>query len=277
MQARRGLTLLEILIALAIVLSISAIVVPLSLNELDRRTFEAAADAVEGHLLLARAEAQTAGRAIEVVYDPESRELIARWFGSPPPGTGTDPSTPAAAARPALGRPATLDDLFGAGADAGDDEREPIAMSWSQRQLPGRVEIDREPPPSDDDWMFLDDPSAGPGMSGTTMPTEQDMLSRLDSPFAPGAAPAMMRIAIYMPDGSALVTQPAWLFDDHDRASQLTIGAWTGLPQWRERRPRTTASLVEEDAARDAPATPPDTSAPRNGTAEPPANGDEQP
>ena len=49
----------------------------------------------------------------------------------------------------------------------------------------------------------------------------------------PDDEPRSLRLAVYMPDGSALLTRPAWVLDDHGRRGRLEVNPWTGLPSFK--------------------------------------------
>ncbi len=44
--------------------------------------------------------------------------------------------------------------------------------------------------------------------------------------------PRVLRLAVYMPDGSALLARPVWILDDHGRRGRLQVNPWTGLPSF---------------------------------------------
>ena len=41
-----------------------------------------------------------------------------------------------------------------------------------------------------------------------------------------------LRLAVYMPDGSALLVQSVWIRDDHGRRGKIEVNPWTGLPSF---------------------------------------------
>jgi type II secretory pathway pseudopilin PulG len=43
------------------------------------------------------------------------------------------------------------------------------------------------------------------------------------------APPSAMRLAVFMPDGSALFSRPVWLGDGHGRKVKFSLNPWTGL------------------------------------------------
>lgn len=64
----RGVTLIELLIVIALLLAIAVAVGPTIVSTLDERAFESAVDVSERQLLLARSHAQMSGNPVEVIY-----------------------------------------------------------------------------------------------------------------------------------------------------------------------------------------------------------------
>ena len=60
------------------------------------------------------------------------------------------------------------------------------------------------------------------------------------SPHRPGAETEttettetlVLRLAVYMPDGSAPLVQTVWIRDDHGRSGRIEVNPWTGLPSF---------------------------------------------
>jgi hypothetical protein len=103
---------------------------------------------------------------------------------------------------------------FAGGPDAGASADEPalgalLDAGWAFRPLPRNVRIERELPAIGD---AADD--AAPGA-----PPDLERVGRL-------------RLAVYLPDGSALVADPAYVVDDDGRTGRLSVDAWTGLPRF---------------------------------------------
>ena len=47
-----------------------------------------------------------------------------------------------------------------------------------------------------------------------------------------------VRIAVYLPDGSALLSRHVWVIDaDGDQIGSISINPWTGLPQTQRVNP----------------------------------------
>jgi type II secretory pathway pseudopilin PulG len=82
-----------------------------------------------------------------------------------------------------------------------DDQEQPVDLviveGWADRGLP--------------DGLRLTDP--------------QDDDSQDDGP-------QVIRLAVYMPDGSALMARSVWILDDQGRQGRLQVNPWTGLPSF---------------------------------------------
>ena len=123
---RPGVTLLELLIAIALLVALAAIALPSLVTDLDERAFVAAVDATHRQLLLARAHAQATGRSVELVFDARPSRIEARRF---------DP------ARLAVERDEAGE--FDIDLDAGDDDDLVIHEGWAYRELPVGVRVTR--------------------------------------------------------------------------------------------------------------------------------------
>ena len=79
---RRGLSIVEILVAIGIVIAIAAVAVPWTLGWLGSRELDDAGDRIAMQMLMARAAAREEGRAVEVVASDSDgqRSIEARWI-----------------------------------------------------------------------------------------------------------------------------------------------------------------------------------------------------
>jgi prepilin-type N-terminal cleavage/methylation domain-containing protein len=190
---QHAFTLLELLFALAIILALVAITVPVTTQVLERRRFESSVDQVTQQLLLARSRAEAEGRPVEVVYLGPLREIRARWFD-----------------------PESLSE------EGAAEPPEVVGSSWASRVLPGDVRLTNVDPTAD----------ALPGRSF--------------EPYLEPRNASSFRVAVFMPDGSALMTPRTWLTDDDDRVGSIRINAFTGLPSY-ERLSTDEASPDEDE------------------------------
>lgn len=185
---RRSLTILELLIALALVLAMAAIVAPSLLESLDERAFEAAADETNEQLLMARAHAQQTGKPVEVTYHAEKSQVQARVFA---PGESDDSSH--ATSSLTVEEPWAVRFL---GPGVRIMARSPYQPDSSEHPADQQVPLD------DEDFESLADLGKG-----------QDV-----------------RLAVFMPDGTALMADRVWLNDSKGRLGVFTINQWSGLP-----------------------------------------------
>lgn len=222
-MTHRGITLIELLIAIAILLVIGAIVTPRMIRTLDERRFESAAEHVELQLMLARSYAQRMGEPVEVRYHPDSRRIIARRFMQTNDELDEDNSRVPAARREG----ARNADSIGAFDDDDDDENA-ITEAWAERTLPRGITLSDERPQS------------AISAEGRAMRSEEDGFPALDT--------EPIRLAVFLPDGSAMLTRTAWLTDNHDRLGRIRISAWTGDAKY-ERLPDLTDDFPPLDEA----------------------------
>ena len=136
----RGLTLIEILIVIGLLLALAAIAAPAVVQQLEARAFDVGGDVIRRHLQLARAYAQRNRQAVEVVYEVDTRRMIARPF-----------------------------DVERIDADAPTDAP-PLATVWSIRELPGRAELSEQAPPDAPDAKRPPKPAGWPPDSASPHP-----------------------------------------------------------------------------------------------------------
>ena len=213
---RRGLTLIELLLAIGLVLIVGGLVLPSVFTGLRERSFETAGDVVRNQLLLARAHAQVTRRPVEVVYvnvPPRGPGIRARYFLVDAPGPSIERST---------GRTAS-------GA-SGASEADPFPM--------------------DDQWRTNPDQAIVEGWADRDLPDGLSLTDRADDAESDRTEtdPVMLRLAVYMPDGSALLVQSVWIRDDYGRRGRIEVNPWTGLPSFeRVTSARTALDEASED------------------------------
>jgi len=239
---RLGLSLLELLVAIAIVAAIAAVALPWTWNRLNRATLPETADRIAAVLLLARAEAMRSGRLVEVRVEPigdagdfgnpgdlvdlgrpgfERTRLRARYFDP-----DTLEPTPfledsiegdlASVLEPTMGEDASME-AFGVG--DGNGENRPamdlIAGSWAVLELSEdlRLRPDLGRPREE----FVGDAgSRAAGEPPAIDPTFAD-LADLAAEFDPMQADAESEpmaarpMAIFLPDGSNVLAGSWWL------------------------------------------------------------------
>ncbi|MCI0362848.1 MAG: hypothetical protein L0Y44_09160 [Phycisphaerales bacterium] len=206
---RRSLTLLELLIAMVLVVMLGALIFPSLVKSLDERTFESAADETNQQLMMARAHAQLTGSPIEVTYRADSSQVQVRWFG--PLRTGGKSRTSEA------GVPDDREEETAS--STSDASVELIGETWDSRPLGRGIRFSAHPPKGD----------------GAEDQEGQGSAEQKDDPAAMHAFDELLegqdvRLAVFMPDGSALIGEPVWLNDENGRCGMLTIDPWNGLP-----------------------------------------------
>jgi type II secretory pathway pseudopilin PulG len=84
-----GWSLIEIVVATALVLALLGVGIPIALRVFERGELAATEENVAAELLKARAEAQSSGRPVEVLIDRDPSRIIQRYF-TPGAGAGLD-------------------------------------------------------------------------------------------------------------------------------------------------------------------------------------------
>jgi prepilin-type N-terminal cleavage/methylation domain-containing protein len=223
-MARRGLTLLELLIVLGLLVALAAIAIPSLQGLLEKQSFELAVESTQQQLLLARAHAQATGQPVEIRWRAESNAVEARSF---------DPAAESASDSSQTGQA----DSEMAGIEGPGD---PLQLeSWATIELPRGVTIRARPPSQ-----------VLAGDSDETSSTTLELLA--DSSESETAdneveAPEFVdiQLAVMTPDGGAMVGNDVWFADDAGRAGKLVINPMTGAGRWEPLDP---AKAAEEHA-----------------------------
>ena len=210
---RRGLTLLEILVVISIVLAAGAIVVPFTFRELERRQAAFLEDRLSMLVQFARVESRRSGVPVEVLIDADGRGVEAMRLDVDRLDEGLTPAS------------GLLGDMIvdEAAVDADDPRR--FASVWARHDL----EDGRLIPPAtvEDAAAFAaDDPFASlefePDDGESLRFDDPDELDDLEDPW-----PGPVRLAVFFPDGTSVTTTPAVLESSRgDR--RWTIDPWSG-------------------------------------------------
>ena len=210
---RRGLTLLEILVVISIVLAAGAIVVPFTFRELERRQAAFLEDRLSMLVQFARVESRRSGVPVEVLIDADGRGVEAMRLDVDRLDEGETPAS------------GLLGDLIvdEAAVDADDPRR--FASAWARHDL----EDGRLIPPAtvEDAASFADD---DPFASLEFEPDEDDPLrfddldefDELEDPW-----PGRVRLAVFFPDGTSVTTTSAVL-ESPRGGRRWTIDRWSG-------------------------------------------------
>jgi len=219
-RSRTSSTLFELLVALALLAGLAALIMPAMLDSLDERAFEAAADITDDQLMLARAHSQSTGAPVEVVFKPNPPRVVARLL----PDENDAGSTFASALRAPESPTASAIKVRVDDPSADDG----IGESWAHQRLEAGVSITTQPPQGlegDRPASTIDDADGQPSSAAA--------LDRFDAESAVDGDDAIeddIRLAVFMPDGSALMSDAVWLSDKRGRLCRLAINPWTGMP-----------------------------------------------
>ncbi|MFB3137874.1 MAG: hypothetical protein ACE10B_01465, partial [Phycisphaerales bacterium] len=136
---RRGLTLLELLLAIGLLLAMAALALPTVLKGFGERAFESSAEVARNQLLLGRAHAQAAGQPVEVTYYSPPSRIEARLFRAGLRGIEQGQPQAARSADVGLSDPPSFSDE--------ESDPEPlIPEGWASRLLANGVWITDRPP-----------------------------------------------------------------------------------------------------------------------------------
>ncbi len=208
---RRAITLLELLLALVLVLALAAISLPAMFEASEHRRLRETAEAIETQLLLARAHAMTEGVSVEVRVHGDEHAVTAVERRSPSDARDGKPRKPSR-------RIPSADDR--ADDESTDEGAKDIDRAWARTPLYEGVKVSHTPPaPTAGDTGRLDPMAITSFGSRRLLGDENDEDD--DSPVT---------AAVFLPDGSAAVTQELWLSDAAGRVMRIDVGRWTGLP-----------------------------------------------
>jgi len=254
----RGLSMVELLVVIGIVLAIGALVLPWSLGWLSGRELDNAEDRLAMQLVLARAAAREEGRPVVVVANPEGAEcsVEVRFMESgdaaralDPAGTGS--GSPMAAARRSGADGALdeeIDEEIDGEIDPDDDSRgasegaargvaaDPASVfgTWARLRLPPGISIG----------------PASAQVAADPLDAAEEALALEDS----GATDAPQTLAIFLPDGTTIVAPLFMLRSDAGTQRALRVDRVTGRPRASDAPGKRADSGVESgEEADDAP------------------------
>jgi prepilin-type N-terminal cleavage/methylation domain-containing protein len=205
---RHAFTLIEVVIALALVAGVLALVAPVLVHRLAEQSFDAAMERLRSHLLLGRAEAMSRGQPIAVLYRPGSSTLEFVLFE--PATRVLDDSR---ARRESLAREP---DPWISEQDDDRSERPEWFEPWMRldfrgltvaedvRSLTGDV--------ADAEWISPDRSTERPEFNSVV---EDDHA---------------VRVAVFLRDGSSLLARHVFLSDGDGRVARVAVNPWTGAP-----------------------------------------------
>lgn len=212
---RRGLTLLELLIVIGLVVALGAIVLPAMTGVQSQRAFDSTVQIIRDQLLLARAHAQLRAIPVEVIYYSSSPRIEARLFSPELQASASQFVDADGSDDWPQGDPLMLDEQ--------DEDELVIGEAWAYRHLAQDVRITKTPPQEAADDF---DDAFG---SFEDFGDEFNDQSQL---FDPDEEPHAIRLAVFLPDGSALLGEPVWVIGNDGRVGRLEVNPWTGLPSF---------------------------------------------
>ncbi|MFM1821877.1 MAG: hypothetical protein RI967_143 [Planctomycetota bacterium] len=224
---RRGLSLVEILVSVAIVLAVAAVAVPWTAGWLGGRELDQAEDQLSMQLMMARAAAREEGRPVEVVADLEGRgqRVRARFLdGLPVDGGGELPGDAGSAD----------DDEFGefAASDGSGDEAPAIDASWARLELPRGVRLAVGADGFERSIRGDGAPAFSTRADRPTLAADAALdRARGDADPIDGAATGGTTLAIFLPDGTAIVAPIFMLRTDSGRTRAMQVDRATGRPR----------------------------------------------
>lgn len=204
--ARRGLTLLEILVVISILLAAGAIVVPFTLRELERRQAVLLEDRLSMLIQFARVESRRSGVPVEVLIDADGRRVEARRLDVARLDEG------------GISASGALDELPVGEAPGDADDSIRFVSAWARHEL----EDGRLVPPATEAETGFDVADA---FAALEFESSDDDASRFDTDEDPWSG--RVRLALFFPDGTSVTTTPAVLETSRgDR--RWSIDPWSG-------------------------------------------------
>ena len=227
--ASAGFTILELLIVIGVVISLAAIAIPFTLQELERRTETEATDRLGLLVRLARAEARASGMPLEVMCDQSGgRVMVLR----------VDPRNPGVVL--ALNDP----DDFDAGSEIEIDSERRVRDRWATVDFEASVVISPVP-----DWE-TEDAEAFEFEASDESPEPAGLATEPGIDPWPGST----RLLFMLPDGSVITTTPFGLTTGRGW-KPVSVDPFSGRITLLETRPGAVSALedeVEDEVAEDA-------------------------
>lgn len=251
MRVRAGLSLFEVLVAIGILVALAAVSLPWAWSRLAARDLPESAETITALLMLARAEAMSTGRLVEVRVRRGEADASIPNPSMEVRSSYLDPDRLSFEE----GSAAELDEAFEF-ADADQDApTSRIGASWSRRRLPAGIGL--RPIESGSRREFdVPEFDAAVEFAGS------DLIEALDEPERLDVGPLDRAIAIFLPDGSNILAGMWWLEevpadgvlpdpqDDDRRRMRLSLGDPSGVPRWGELERIVPRGLGEQEPRR---------------------------
>lgn len=204
-RSRRGISLIELLLAIGIVLAIAALVIPWTAGWLGSRELDNAEDGLTLQFMRARAAAREGGRPVQVIAkSDESGNFVQASYvangGEEEPFDGVS--------------------LAASDADSDSDSNllKPINADWASMKLPSGV------------CIALSATDAEGSLDGDDMMNE-NLGSAEDDVPPPAVGAEGQTLAIFLPDGSVFFAPIFMLRTDAGSLRAMKVDRATGVPQ----------------------------------------------
>jgi len=202
-RSRRGISLIELLLAIGIVLAIAALVIPWTAGWLGSRELDNAEDGLTLQFMRARAAAREGGRPVQVIAkSDESGNFVQASYvangGEEEPFDGVS--------------------LAASESDSDSNLLRPINADWASMKLPSGV------------CIALSSTDAEGSLDGDDMMNE-NLGSAEDDVPPPAVGAEGQTLAIFLPDGSVFFAPIFMLRTDAGSLRAMKVDRATGVPQ----------------------------------------------
>jgi len=210
---RRGLTLLELLIVLTLIIATAAIAIPAMSERFERTRFDSTIDQIVATLALSRAESQRQVRPVQVMWDPAQRVIRATWLDQKSLSGENDadshqPSSDQSGSGRSVEALSAADRLNEVGAESHaiwtGGSRLRVVLPEGCGVHTGADESPPDAPPADGSIL--------PPSSGEDAAQSDQAVS----------------LIVYMPDGSTFGEASFLVVDQGGRKSRIDVNSWTG-------------------------------------------------
>ena len=228
---RRGLSILEILVTIGLILAVAAVAVPWTLGWLGNRELDDAGDRIAMQMLMARAAAREEGRPVEVVASAGggTSSIEARWVALDGADDGVHDGAHARNSEGSFSRGdmTTSDGFLQSSIDA----------DWASFALPNGLSI----------AIAAGDGANGDGEGSAMDAASDDVVGSTDA-----AAP--QTLALFLPDGTILMAPVFMLRTDAGIARAMRVDRATGRARVVEQDPAPSGDAILDRPEFDAPA-----------------------
>jgi len=205
---RQAFTLIEVVIAMVLIAGVLALVAPVLADRLAEQSFDAAMERLRAHLLLGRAEAMSRGQSVAVLYLPESSTLEFALFEPAARAAGDSGSRRESRAREP--------DPWTSEHDDDSAERPEWFEPWMRLDFSGLTVVEEV-------RSLTGDVADAEPMSADQWTERPEFNSVI-------ADNRVVRVAVFLRDGSSLLAREVFLSDDDGRVARVAINPWTGAP-----------------------------------------------